>query len=91
MYRAAKEGKKIGRPRVTDRRGFGARYNTVLERLRGGDISRRKAARELGIGYATLKRLLGGDGTGINVGVNAGGASIDAGDIDNDCGGFDDE
>ena len=30
----------------------------ILERLRSGDISRRKAAKELGIGYATLKRLL---------------------------------
>jgi putative DNA-invertase from lambdoid prophage Rac len=29
-----------------------------LERLSQGDISRRQAAKELGIGYATLKRLL---------------------------------
>jgi hypothetical protein len=29
-----------------------------LERLIKGDISRRQAAKELGIGYATLKRLL---------------------------------
>jgi Trp operon repressor len=29
-----------------------------LERLLKGDISRRQAAKELGIGYATLKRLL---------------------------------
>jgi len=58
MERAARQGKKIGRPRVTDRRGFQDRYKTILERLRAGDISRRRAAKELGIGYATLKRLI---------------------------------
>jgi len=58
MERAARQGKKIGRPRVIDRQGFNNRYKTILERLRQGDISRRAAARELGIGYATLKRLL---------------------------------
>ena len=58
MERAARQGKKIGRPRVTDRRGFKTRYKTILERLRAGDISRRRAAKELGIGYATLKRLI---------------------------------
>lgn len=58
MDRAARQGKKIGRPRVTDRRGFKTRYKTILERLRAREISRRRAAKELGIGYATLKRLL---------------------------------
>jgi putative DNA-invertase from lambdoid prophage Rac len=58
MDRAARQGKRIGRPRVTDRRGFQDRYKTILGRLRAGDISRRRAAKELGIGYATLKRLL---------------------------------
>jgi DNA invertase Pin-like site-specific DNA recombinase len=61
MERAARQGKKIGRPRVTDRRGFNTRYKTIVERLRAGEISRRKAARELGIGYATLKRLIDDD------------------------------
>jgi putative DNA-invertase from lambdoid prophage Rac len=64
MYRAARQGKKIGRPRVTSRKGFNTRYKTVLERLTVGDISRRKAARELGVGYATLKRLIEGGGNG---------------------------
>jgi putative DNA-invertase from lambdoid prophage Rac len=45
MERAARQGKKIGRPRVTDRRGFNTRYKTILERLRAGEISRRKAAK----------------------------------------------
>ena len=58
MDRARRQGKQIGRPRVTDRKGFNRRFNEVLDRLNAGDISRRKAAKELGIGYATLKRLL---------------------------------
>lgn len=58
MDRARKQGRRIGRPRVTDRRGFQSRFGAILERLTEGDISRRRAARELGIGYATLKRLL---------------------------------
>ena len=52
------EGHRIGRPRVTDRPGFSARYGAILERIRAGAVSRRQAARELDIGYATLKRLL---------------------------------
>ena len=58
MARARKQGHKIGRPRVTDRKGFKRRFGDILERLNAGDISRRRAANELGIGYATLKRLL---------------------------------
>ena len=58
MDRARRQGKHIGRPKVTDRKGFNSRFNEVLHRLAAGDISRRKAAKELGIGYATLKRLL---------------------------------
>jgi DNA invertase Pin-like site-specific DNA recombinase len=58
MDRARRQGKRIGRPSVWDRRGFQRRFGAILERLNDGDISRRKAAQELGIGYATLKRLL---------------------------------
>ena len=58
MDRARKQGHKIGRPRVMDRKGFKRRFGDILERLASGGISRRQAARELGIGYATLKRLL---------------------------------
>lgn len=58
MDRARKQGHKIGRPRVMDRRGFEGRFGAILERLSDGSVSRRKAAQELGIGYATLKRLL---------------------------------
>jgi DNA invertase Pin-like site-specific DNA recombinase len=58
MERARRQGKKIGRPRVIDRRGFSQCFGDILERLIRGDISRRQAAKELKIGYATLKRLL---------------------------------
>ncbi|XUW99743.1 MAG: recombinase family protein [Dehalogenimonas sp.] len=58
MERARKQGHQIGRPRVTSRQGFNKTFGAVLERLRGGEISRRQAAREIHIGYATLKRLL---------------------------------
>ena len=58
MDRARLQGKHIGRPKVTDRKGFNRRFDDVLHRLTAGEISRRKAAKELGIGYATLKRLL---------------------------------
>ena len=39
-------------------KGFKRRFGDILERLNDGAISRRQAANELGIGYATLKRLL---------------------------------
>jgi DNA invertase Pin-like site-specific DNA recombinase len=58
MERARRQGRRIGRPRVSDRRGFQSRFGAILERLLKGDISRHQAAKELNIGYATLKRLL---------------------------------
>ncbi|MDD5703663.1 MAG: recombinase family protein [Dehalococcoidales bacterium] len=58
MERARKQGIPIGRPRVNDRPGFDRRFGDILERLAVGGISKRKAAEELKIGYATLKRLL---------------------------------
>ncbi len=58
MERARRQGKRIGRPKVTDRKGFNKRFDEVLVQLTAGEISRRKAAKELKIGYATLKRLL---------------------------------
>ena len=64
MDRARRQGKKIGRPRVMDRRGFKNRFGGILERLNGQEISRTQAANELGIGYATLKRLLDAESSG---------------------------
>ena len=64
MERARKQGHRIGRPKVTERKGFNSRFGAVLERLSQGQVSRRRAAIELGIGYATLKRLLDAQGKG---------------------------
>ena len=58
MDRARRQGKHIGRPKVTDRKGFQRKFEEYLIRLESGEISRRRAAKEMGIGYATLKRLL---------------------------------
>ena len=60
MERARRQGKRIGRPRVTERPEFERRFNAAVERLRSGEVSRSQAAHELGIGYATLVRLLDG-------------------------------
>ena len=64
MERARRQGRRMGRPRVTERRGFNRRFGAILERLSEGNISRRRAALELGIGYATLKRLIDAQVTG---------------------------
>ena len=58
MERARQEGKRIGRPRVIERPEFGREFAQVVERIGPGGLSRRQAAKELNIGYATLKRLL---------------------------------
>ena len=58
MERARQEGKRIGRPSVIEREGFAQQFAAIVERLGKGTLSRRKAAKELSIGYATLKRLL---------------------------------
>jgi len=58
IERARQEGKRIGRPRATQREGFSMRWQGALGRLQSGELSRRGAAQELGISYPTLKRLL---------------------------------
>ncbi len=58
MERARQQGKRIGRPRVSERPEFEQQFTAVAGRIERGRLSRRQAARELGIGYATLKRLL---------------------------------
>jgi hypothetical protein len=58
MEKARQQGKRIGRPRVTERSDFAGQFTSVITRIRPDGLSLRKAAKELGIGYATLKRLL---------------------------------
>ncbi len=58
MERARQEGRHIGRPTVIEREGFLEQFAAVVARLGEGTLSGRKAAQEMDIGYATLKRLL---------------------------------
>jgi transposase len=58
MEKARKLGKRIGRPRVTERPGFMQQFLVVRERLNLCELSKRQAAKQLGIGYATLEKLL---------------------------------
>ena len=63
MERAKRGGIHTGRPRVTDRSEFAADFWSLLERVRGGEkVTKAEAARKLGIGEATLARLLNGKG-----------------------------
>ena len=47
-----------GRPRLDHNEDFRRGFATVLPRLRAGDISQGKAARELGISVRSLKRYV---------------------------------
>jgi DNA invertase Pin-like site-specific DNA recombinase len=58
MQRARQQGKRIGRPRVSERPEFEQKFAEVVKHIEFGGLSRRQASRELGIGYSTLKRLL---------------------------------
>ena len=65
MERAREKGKRIGRPRVSDDPGFQKNFNEVVGLIEDGTLSRRKASLRLGIGYATLKRLLDARGASL--------------------------
>ena len=56
MKRARRQGKGIGRPRVSERPKFNQRFAALVELMKPGGLSRNQAAREPGIGYATLQR-----------------------------------
>ncbi|MHB8324797.1 MAG: recombinase family protein [Candidatus Dormibacteria bacterium] len=58
MARASREGKRVGRPPVEARAGFRRRWAQVRPSVLAGEMSRRAAARELGVGAATISRLL---------------------------------
>jgi DNA invertase Pin-like site-specific DNA recombinase len=64
MERSRREGKRIGRPPVSMRPGFGVRWATVRPALEAGAITRTKAARELNCSPATLNRLLATEAAG---------------------------
>ncbi len=65
MRQAARRGARIGRPPVTARPGFVARWQRVRREMAEDGLSRRQAARQLRIGSATLNRLLAAEGTDV--------------------------
>jgi len=58
MDRARRQGVHIGRPPVTARPGFAERWAAVEPEIRAGRLSKSQAARQLGIGFATVLRPL---------------------------------
>ena len=76
MERARQQGRRIGRPKVTERPLFLQRFASVVDRIGPTGLSRRQAAKELAIGYATLKRLL--DARSANTGRCAGNGDLTA-------------
>jgi len=72
MERAARQGAHLGRPRVETRPGFRQRWAALQGSLAAGELSRRKAARRLGVGVATVARLLDGAEAPSQVSARAG-------------------
>ena len=58
MERARQRGQQIGRPRTRDRHLLRPDFIEAEQRIREGSLSPGRAAKELGMGYNTLKRLL---------------------------------
>jgi transposase len=58
MERARQQGRRIGRPPTRDRHWLRPDFIEAERRIREGTLSAGRAAKELGMGYATLKRLL---------------------------------
>jgi len=63
MERARQAGQQIGMLPVEEREGFAERFAPVLAQLERKAITRKQAARELGISGPTLKRILDGQPT----------------------------
>ena len=60
MERARQAGKQIGMLPVEEREGFTDKFTPVLAKLERKAITRKQAAKELGISDPTLKRILDG-------------------------------
>lgn len=58
MDRAKVRGVRLGRPPVTTRPIVQRHWPLLRGRIESGDISRREAARLLGVGEASVRRLL---------------------------------
>ncbi len=58
MDRARRQGRRLGRPGGTRREGFSDRWRELVPEIYAGAISRRRAARVLGVSRTTIDRLL---------------------------------
>ena len=63
MERARQRGHRIGRPRISDTYLTRPDFILAEQRIRTGELSVRRASKELGMGYNTLKRLLSFQGS----------------------------
>jgi putative DNA-invertase from lambdoid prophage Rac len=59
LANARRKGSRLGRPPVTERAGFDRDWRRVRQELDAGQLSRRAAAKRLGISEATIRSLLG--------------------------------
>src|SRR5262249_21689565 len=60
MARAKKQGRHVGRPSVAAADGFQERWGETRQQVLAGTLSHRAAATALGVGRATVGRLLRG-------------------------------
>ncbi len=58
MDRARRQGRRLGRPGGTRRAGFNERWRELVPQISAGAVSRRRAARILGVSRTTIDRLL---------------------------------
>ena len=58
MKRAKREGKSIGRPKVSDDPVKAQQLREAVQQVRSGEKSYRQAAQEAGVSLATLQRAL---------------------------------
>jgi DNA invertase Pin-like site-specific DNA recombinase len=62
MDRARRQGRRLGRPGGTRREGFNERWRELVPQIQAGGVSRRRAARVLGVSRTTIDRLLNAAG-----------------------------
>ena len=62
MDRARRQGRRLGRPGGTQREGFRERWRGLVPQISAGAVSRRRAARLLGVSRSTIDRLLASPG-----------------------------
>jgi DNA invertase Pin-like site-specific DNA recombinase len=58
MDRARRQGRRLGRPGGTRTEGFNERWRELVPQISAGAVSRRRAARVLGVSRTTIDRLL---------------------------------